>query len=95
MAVASGSRQRRAGWTAVALARRSASISPGLTAATGAMVLVSALLWPALSLATGVLAAAVPAAVGRGMGSPAGRHVEVALASAAMVYVLIQIVGPL
>jgi ATP-binding cassette subfamily B protein len=95
MAVASGDRERRTGWTAAALARRSASISPGLSTATGAMVLVSALLWPALSLATGVLAAAVPPAVGRGMGSPAGRHVELALVSAATVYVLIQVVGPL
>lgn len=95
MAASISSSSRRASSTSLDLARRSASVSPGLTAATGVLVVLSALLWPALSLATGALAGAVPGAVGRGMGSGAGRRVEVALGAATAIYVLIQIVGPL
>lgn len=95
MAASSGSGSRRARATSLDLIRRSASIAPGLTAATAALVVLSALLWPALSVATGTLAGAVPEAVGHGLRSAPGQRVQLALFAATAVYVLIQIVGPL
>ena len=76
------------------LVRASAGIAPGITASLGALVLASGLLPPAFTLATGALAQRVPDAVGRGMGSSAGHRVAVALLVATLVYVLIQVVGP-
>ena len=68
--------------------------SPGLTALTAALGLVSGLLPAAFSLATGALAGAVPRAVGHGMGSAAGHRVGTALLVATAFYVLMQVVGP-
>lgn len=76
------------------LIRRSAAVSPGLTALAGGLTLISGLLPAAFSLATGALAQRVPPAVGQGIGSPSGSRLVVALLVAAAVYVLIQIVGP-
>ena len=76
------------------LVRRSATVSPGLTALAGGLILISGLLPAAFSLATGVLAQRVPPAVGQGIGSPSGRGLVIALLVAAAVYVIIQIVGP-
>jgi ATP-binding cassette subfamily B protein len=76
------------------LLRASAGIAPALTAVLGALVLAAGLLPPAFSLATGALVQMVPDAVGRGMGSPAGQGVAIALLVATVTYVLIQVVGP-
>ena len=76
------------------LIRRSAAVSPGLTAVAGALTMASGLLPAAFSLATGALAEAVPQAVGQGIGSASGRRLTVALLAASAVYVLIQVVGP-
>jgi ATP-binding cassette, subfamily B, bacterial len=78
----------------VDLIRRSAAVSPALTALSGGLTLASGLLPAAFSLATGALAQAVPAAVGQGIGSPAGQRLVVALLAASALYVLIQVVGP-
>ena len=77
------------------LIRQSAAVSPLLTLGAGALVVASGLLPAAFSLASGALAGAVAPAVGRGVGSTTGQRVVVALAVAATVYVLIQVVGPL
>jgi len=81
--------------TRLELVRRSAAVSRALTVLAGGLVVVSGLLPPALNLASGALAGAVAPAVGRGMGSAAGQRVLVALAVATVLYVLIQVVGPL
>ena len=86
---------RVAASSSVDLVRASAGVAPGLTAALGALVASAGLLPPAFTLATGALAQAVPEAVGRGMGSPAGHRVTVALLVATLVYVSIQVVGPI
>src|SRR5215210_653251 len=78
----------------VDLIRASAGVAPGLTAALAGLVLAAGLLPPAFSLATGALVQAVPGAVGRGVGSPAGHRVAVALLVTTLTYVLIQVVGP-
>jgi len=77
------------------LVGQSAAGSPLLTLGAGALVVASGLLPAAFSLASGALAGAVPPAVGRGMGLAAGSRVVAALAVASVVYVLIQVVGPL
>ena len=77
------------------LVRASAGVAPGLTAALAGLVLAAGLLPPAFTLATGALAQRVPDAVGRGMGSPAGHRVALALLVATLVYVSIQVVGPM
>src|SRR5688572_28093405 len=76
------------------LLRASAGVAPGLTAWLGSLVVAAGLLPPAFTLATGALVQRVPDAVGRGMGSPAGHRVAVALLVATLTYVLIQVVGP-
>src|SRR5687768_134751 len=83
-----------AGSARLDLIRRAASVSPGLTALAGALVVVSGLLPAAFSLATGALAQAVPPAVGQGIDSAPGRRLLIALVVASAVYVLIQVVGP-
>ena len=78
----------------IELLRRSAAVSPALTAGAGALVVVSGLLPTAFSLATGALADAVPGAIGRGWGSAPGRQALSALLAATVVYVLVQVAGP-
>lgn len=89
-----GATTRRWPPSTIELIRRSAAVSLPLTAATGALVVVSGLLPTAFSLATGALAGAVPEAVGRGWGSGQGRQVVTALAVATVVYLLVQVSGP-
>jgi ATP-binding cassette subfamily B protein len=89
-----GETARVAGSERLDLIRRAATVSPPLTALAGALVVVSGLLPAAFSLATGALAQAVPPAVGQGIDSAPGRRLAVALMVASVLYVLIQVVGP-
>ncbi|HUR23417.1 MAG TPA: ABC transporter ATP-binding protein [Acidimicrobiales bacterium] len=75
--------------------RASAGVAPWLTAVLAALVVAAGLLPSAFSLATGALAQAVPDAVGQGMASPAGGRVTAALLVATLIYVLIQVAGPM
>jgi ABC-type multidrug transport system fused ATPase/permease subunit len=70
-------------------------VNAPLTVVLGALVLVSAALPLAFTLATGVLVGSLPAAVGGGLDSPAWRDTLRALALTAAVFVLIRLVGPL
>lgn len=80
--------------TRLDLLRQSAAISPTLTGVASALVVVAGLLPAGFSLATGALAGAVPPAVGRGMGSGPGHRVALFLLLATVLYVLIQVAGP-
>jgi ABC-type multidrug transport system fused ATPase/permease subunit len=69
-------------------------VSPGLTLLLGVMVAFGGLLPVAFLIATGVLLGAVPGAVAGGLHSAAGHRLEVALATAAGIFVVQQTIEP-
>lgn len=69
-------------------------VSPGLTLALGATLILMALLSTGFMLATGALVAAIPGAVAGGSSSAAGRRAIVALGVAAFLFLLEHVLVP-